>query len=118
MRTDFDGDGRPDLIAAANNGPLRALRRGDAPGGRWLAVRLPQERAAGAEITFRRDGQPDQLAVLAAGGGYWSQDDSVAWFGLGTSGPAAGSLTVRWPDGTSTARDWDGKASTLIILPK
>ena len=118
VRTDLDGDGRPDLIAATNDGPLEGLRHRADDGGRWLAVRLPQPLAAGAIVTFRRDGQADQTVALTAGGGYWSQDDSVAWFGLGKDAHGAGSIEVNWPDGTKTTREWDGQESALNIAAK
>jgi len=118
VRMDLDGDHRPDLIAAANDGPLTALSNQAAPDSHWLAVRLPQHLAAGAIVSLLRADRPTQTVSLSAGGGYWSQEDSVAWFGLGDEPNLEGSIKVSWPDGSSSEQAWAGKESSLTISSK
>ena len=114
-RIDLNGDHRPDLLAAANNGPLRALMNENIPQNRWLAVRLPINGSAGATVTFRARNRPPQTVALSIGGGYWSQDDSVAWFGLGSDAPEEADIEVRWPDGKMTKAKWQG-AEPLVRI--
>lgn len=117
-RIDLDGDHHPDLIAAANNGPLKALRNLGTPDNAWLAVRLPLKRSAGSIVTFRSKNRPPQTVALSIGGGYWSQEDSVAWFGLGRGSSDGGSIEIHWSDGTTTQQDWDGKNPLLQFRSK
>jgi hypothetical protein len=109
IHIDLDGDHRPDIICAANNGALRALRNNTPESARWLEVRLPQESAIGAIVSFNGQSQS-----LSAGDGYWSQNDSTAWFGLGSTA-VAGEITVNWPDGSKTTHPWDGQSPQLTI---
>ncbi|MEP4076342.1 FG-GAP-like repeat-containing protein [Haloferula sp.] len=115
VRIDLDHDGVPDLAAAANDGPLRLLLNQAAEDKRWLAVRLPQHLAAGATVSLKRKNQPEQTVVMSAGGGYWSQEDSVAWFGLGTD-RVGGTIEVNWPGGEVSRREWDGKEFGMISI--
>jgi hypothetical protein len=109
IQLDLNGDHRPDLLSAANNGQLRGLTRQE---GNWLSVRLTGP-ALGATVTFRQDDLPAQMIPLSSGGGYWSQNDQVAWFGLRSL--AKGTITVTWPDGSHTEHPWDGTTKSLTL---
>ncbi|MEM8623611.1 MAG: FG-GAP-like repeat-containing protein [Pseudomonadota bacterium] len=116
-RIDLNGDGRPDFFASSNDGPLKGFVQATDKDvtNHWLAVRLPHHRAAGATVTFTRVGKPDQTVALPAGGGYWTQEDSVAWFGLGDDPDHAGKIEIRWPSGKVSTHDWDDKEPVIFI---
>ena len=111
IQLDIDGDNRPDLLSAENNGPLHGLKRKE---GQWLQVRLAPV-APGAIVTLEREGQPNQSAALTSGGGYWSQNDQVAWFGLGTETGKGGTIQISWPDGSKSEHPWDGRTQSLTL---
>lgn len=104
---DLNGDGSPDLLGGQNNGSLQAFHT---TGGKWLAVRLPGGLCA--TVTLQIPGQPPQTAVLSPGGGYWSQNDSAAWFATGQA--REGTVTVS-SGGRKTETKWDGAAATLTL---
>jgi hypothetical protein len=96
--SDYDGDGRVDLIVSQNGGPARLFRNeGAAPG---LRVRLagPPENpyAVGASIRVLYDEGGGPVREVKAGSGYWSQDDPIQVLGL-RDRPRA--IWVRWPGG-------------------
>ncbi|MEM9479425.1 MAG: FG-GAP-like repeat-containing protein [Verrucomicrobiota bacterium] len=117
VRIELNGDGRPDFLASTNDGPLKGLVQPATANGenQWLAVRLPHHRAAGATVTFTREGNPSQTVALPAGGGYWSQEDSVAWFGLGEAPGDSGQIEIHWPDGKQSSHDWTDKEPVIFI---
>jgi hypothetical protein len=114
VMADLNGDNRPDLAVAINNGPMEGWLN-QTSSGRWLAVNLKGEKSAGAVVTFIGEGRAPQRVECAAGGGYLSQAPATAWFGLGDR-PAHGMVTVIWSDGTKTERVWDGPAETPLTL--
>jgi len=116
---DVDDDGIPDLLVTQNDGPLRVLRqRGD--GGRWLGVRLEgpagNPTGVGAHIEVLLDSGRRISAEVRAGGSYLTQAGSTRSFGLGTGN--ATSITVRWPDGTTTEHEVDPaetRSQTVVL---
>ncbi|HUF63661.1 MAG TPA: VCBS repeat-containing protein [Verrucomicrobiales bacterium] len=96
---DLNGDAWPDLLAAENNGPVRAflgverdsprLRKWQIPGGAGVA------RNIGARVTMQYDGVEAVLLEIQAGSGYLSQQSAISWL------PARADVTLRRPDGTS-----------------
>ncbi len=97
---DLYGNGSPDFLVGFYNAPLEAWKNQQT--GRWLPVRLPAARAAGARVTLARTSQPTQTVEVAAGSSWLSQSEAtVVRFGLG-SAPADGTLTIRWPNGEKT----------------
>lgn len=115
VRMDLDEDLCPDLLSATNNGPLRALSLQSQE--TWLSVRLPLNQSAGAIVSLRREGLATQTEALTLGTGYWSQNDSVAWFGLGENTSQSGTLFIRWPDGTSSEHPWQGETTLTLSKP-
>ncbi len=96
--TDFDGDGRPDLILKSRLGPqIRILQNDCAAGNRSIAFELRGTRsnrdAIGARIQVDR-----QTKWLDAGSGFLSQHSKRVLFGLG-SGDAAKEVRITWPSG-------------------
>ena len=100
--TDFDGDGRLDLLLKSRLGPqLLALRNDSANGREALVVELEGTRsnrdAIGAIVRVAtEDGVSAQ--VLSAGSGYISQHTKRLYFGLGVH-KIARTLSVSWPSG-------------------
>jgi tetratricopeptide (TPR) repeat protein len=97
--TDFDGDGRPDVILKSRLGPqLRALQNNCAGANQSIAFDLRGTKsnrdAIGARIEV--DGQ---TKWLEAGSGFLSQHSKRMIFGLG-SGKSAKHVRITWPSGT------------------
>jgi hypothetical protein len=110
VAADVDGDGRLELLVAHGEGegaPLSAFRAAPADGAGSLRVR-PRTRhgapARGAFVRLETDAGDDtavQRRVVDGGSGYLCQGEPVAHFGLGGAAPER--VTVRWPDGETTA---------------
>jgi Tfp pilus assembly protein PilF len=97
--TDFDGDGRPDVILKSRLGPqLRMLQNNCAGANQSIAFDLRGTKsnrdAIGARIEV--DGQ---TKWLEAGSGFLSQHSKRMLFGLG-SGKSAQRVRITWPSGT------------------
>ncbi|XP_006033800.1 cartilage acidic protein 1 [Alligator sinensis] len=106
--TDFDGDGRLDLILSHGESmaqPLSVFKGTQGAGNKWLRV-IPRTRfgafARGAKVVLftRRSGA--HLRIIDGGSGYLCQMEPVAHFGLGQDEPT--SLEVTWPDGRVLVR--------------
>ena len=96
--TDFDGDGRPDIILKNRMGPqLRVLQNNWAGQNKSIAFRLlgtkSNRDAIGARIEL--DGQ---TKWLEAGSGFLSQHSKQILFGVGESAVAR-SVRITWPSG-------------------
>jgi len=96
---DWDLDGDLDL-AVSNNGDRAVLLRNDGEGDKhWLQVVLPTVRGVGAKVWVEAGGRV-QLREFGMAGGYLSQGELVAHFGLGAAQRAV--VRVVWPDGRET----------------
>ncbi len=98
--TDFDGDGRPDLILKSRLGPQVRVFQNDCAGARHsLAVVLKGSRsnrdAIGAKVDVDGGSQ-----WLEAGSGFLSQHSKRLIFGLGDAGVAR-RVRVTWPSGAT-----------------
>jgi enediyne biosynthesis protein E4 len=96
---DLDGNGSPDLLGGQNNGPLQAFT---SQTGHWLAVPVPTGTAA--TVTLTREGAAPQTIAISPGSGYWSQNESVARFGLGSATSAKGGKITVSANGKRTER--------------
>lgn len=98
--SDYDGDGRPDLVVAQNAGPTRLFRNAAGPAGLRLRLRAGRENPDGIGAVVRwqgMDGMAGPAWEVHGGGGYGSQDSVV----LVLPRPSgAGEYVVRWPGGT------------------
>ena len=96
--TDFDGDGRPDLILKSRLGPqVRVLQNNCAGENHAIAFELRGTKsnrdAIGARIQVDR-----QTKWLDAGSGFLSQHSKRILFGLGGQN-TAGHVRITWPSG-------------------
>ncbi|MEK7675294.1 MAG: VCBS repeat-containing protein [Verrucomicrobiota bacterium] len=99
--SDFDGDGRVDLVVTQNSAETKLYRNIGAKSG--LRVRLEgvagNPCGVGAVVRLRHGETAGPAREIRAGSGYWSQDSPVLV--LGTAVPPA-AIQVRWPGGRLT----------------
>ena len=99
--SDFDGDGRVDLLVTQNAAETRLFR--NVHGKPGLRVRLKgapgNPFGYGAQLRLEHDGQLGPVREVHGGGGYWSQDSPVQILSGGGDGPLK--VWVRWPGGKS-----------------
>ncbi len=104
---DFDGDGRPDLVANHFNDRAHLWMNRFAPRN-WIGLRLRGAKASrsaiGAVATIRSGGRTLVRDVQSVGG-YLAQSSRTLRFGLADDG-APLTVEIRWPGGaTETIRD-------------
>lgn len=101
---DIDGDGDTDLVITASGGAPRLLRNDQRLGHHWLRVSLVgrggNTAALGAALALARGGTVQSRRIWPTRS-YQSQCELPATFGLGGS-TDTGTLSIRWPDGTTT----------------
>ncbi len=112
--SDFDRDGRVDLVVTQNGAQTRLFRnRG---GRRGLRVRLAGPPAnplgIGAAVRLHFGKRPGPARLLAAGSGYWSQDSATVV--LGTPRPPS-AIEVRWPDGKIVKSNIPDDAGEIVV---
>jgi len=112
--SDFDGDGRVDLVVAQNAAETKLYRNeGARPG---LRVRLagPPGNASGVGAVLRwvADGKFGPAREIHAGSGYWSQDSAVQVLAAPVS---AKQLWVRWPGGKTTTTDLPSGLREVVV---
>jgi hypothetical protein len=96
---DWDLDGDLDLVVSNNGGRAVLLRNDGDEGKHWLQVVLPAARGVGAKVWVEAGGRV-QVREFGMAGGYLSQGELVAHFGLGAAQRAL--VRVVWPDGRET----------------
>jgi hypothetical protein len=98
---DYDGDGDPDLLVTANNGPARLLRNEGGSHGHWLALRLIGEQSPrdgnGSRVRLRAGGA-QQTGWVRSGSSYCSASEGLCRFGLGSAAKVE-EVEVRWSSG-------------------
>jgi hypothetical protein len=84
---DLDNDGDPDLVVSAMDDQPTLLENTQQSGNHWLGIEVrhpgPNAFALGARITVEEAGGRRQVREVRSGGGYLSQSDLRALFGLG-----------------------------------
>ncbi|KAG2462606.1 CRAC1 protein, partial [Polypterus senegalus] len=106
--TDFDGDGRLDLIVSHGENvaqPLSVFKVNPGSANTWLRV-IPRTKhgafARGAKVVAYTKKSGPHTRIIDGGSGYLCEMEPVAHFGLGRD--VATSVEVWWPDGKSVAR--------------
>ena len=111
---DINADGKPDFAVTVNSGKTAAFT--NQSNGRWLRVNLPRN-VPNARVTLRSGKAAPQLFEVSAGSGYLGQSSATAWFGLGEHS-SAGTVSVIWPDGSSSEAAFDGQPGALSVTPR
>jgi len=99
---DYDGDGDPDLLMTANNGPARLLRNDGGDRSHRLRVQLTGTKSnrdaigAFARVTHGAGSSP--WLMVKTGSSYCSQSELPLTFGLGATNRVT-RIEVKWPDG-------------------
>ena len=106
--SDFDGDGRLEVVLKNRNAPqIRILRLAMDSIGNSICLRLQGEKsnrdAIGAAVTVET-GTLRQTKFIQAGSGFLSQHTKELFFGLGNNS-APIRATVRWPSGLTQVFD-------------
>lgn len=108
VATDFDGDGKLDLIIAHGESraqPLSVYRVTQGSGNSWLRV-IPRTSfgafARGAKVVMYTRASGSHLRIIDGGSGYLCEMEPVAHFGLGKD--VATHLEVTWPGGSFSSR--------------
>jgi Na+-translocating ferredoxin:NAD+ oxidoreductase RnfD subunit len=96
---DYNNDGRVDVAVNSIGGKLVLLRNAG-PVAHWLEV-LVAPFSPGAVVTVVRSDGQKLVREVQAGGSYLSSEDPRMHFGLGSESTPV-SVTVRWPDGSTT----------------
>ncbi|MCG8467129.1 MAG: VCBS repeat-containing protein [Gemmatimonadetes bacterium] len=113
--SDFDSDGRVDLVASQNGAATKLYRNTSSRPG--LRVRLVGPRAnpdaIGSAIRLRGAGGLGPLREIQAGSGYWSQNGAVSVLGSPNGGATA--VWIRWPDGSETETEVPGGSLEVTI---
>ncbi|XP_033885959.2 cartilage acidic protein 1-like isoform X2 [Acipenser ruthenus] len=106
--TDFDGDGKLDLIVSHGESvaqPLSIYKVNQGSANNWLRV-IPRTRfgsfARGAKVVVYTKKSGPHTRIIDGGSGYLCEMEPVAHFGLGKD--SVTTVEVRWPDGSSVAR--------------
>ena len=112
--TDFNGDGRVDLLTAQNNDRVKLhLNLTGKPG---LRVRLKgageNVQAIGASIRLEQNGSLGPKREIRLGSGYWSQDGLVQLFVVGDS---KAKLHIRWADSSIATVPVPAGAKGIVI---
>ncbi|HKS38067.1 MAG TPA: CRTAC1 family protein, partial [Verrucomicrobiae bacterium] len=115
--SDYDRDGRVDLVVTQNGAETKLYRnKGAVPG---LRVRLvgPEGNptGVGASIRLGFGEKTGATREVRAGGGYWSQDSPTQV--MGTPTPPV-EILVRWPAGATTAAPIPAGAKEISLNAK
>ncbi|PYI86853.1 MAG: hypothetical protein DME26_08115 [Verrucomicrobia bacterium] len=120
---DFNNDGFVDLFVSNINGQNNFLYRNNGNSNHWLTVqckgRVSNASAIGArlELTADINGKSvRQIREISGGGGYGSQNDLRAHFGVGQAAIIP-SLRIRWPSGI-VQRLANLAVDQLLVVPE
>ncbi len=112
--SDYDGDGRVDLVVAQSNDQTRLLHNVRARPG--LRVKLEggpgNPQCVGAVIRAVTAAGTGRAQVVTAGSGYWSQNSATL---VVSSALPITALQLRWPDGTTEEQPVAAGAKTLTL---
>lgn len=105
LTLDYDADGNLDVLIV-NHAAAPILYRNNGNQSHWLRVEtqgtISNRDGIGAIVKVTPDesnAAASQMREISAGGGYLSQSEMAAHFGLGSRSDALDLVTIRWPSG-------------------
>lgn len=112
--SDYDGDGRLDLVVSQNGAATRLFHNRGAKPGLRVRVHGPASNpdAVGAQVRVVYGARMGPVREISAGAGYWSQNGATQVMGL--SG-APTEVWVRWPGGGETRVPVPAKANEITV---
>jgi len=112
--TDFDRDGRLDLVVSQNGAATRLFRNKGAKPGLRVRLQGPPSNpdGVGAQVRIVYADGMGPVREVQAGSGYWSQNGVVQVFGLRET-PAA--IWVRWAGGAETRMPVKTGAREVVV---
>jgi hypothetical protein len=104
--SDFNLDGRVDLVVTARRQPARVWQNVTETAGHWIEMQLAQDGAnadaVGARFEIKRDDGKIMSREVLVGGG--QAGGALGWIHMGLGDMANPEVRVVWPDGK--ADDW------------
>ena len=121
VTVDLDQDGHLDLVVNTVNAPALIYRNSGTDNGSSLVVDLQgppaNPQAIGAVVTLRLTNDSTQRRTNFPQRGYLSSSPTSLHFGLGKgAGPQVKSISVDWPDGTSSTHSLDPSSGRVAIV--
>jgi hypothetical protein len=112
--SDYDHDGRLDLVVTQNGAPTRLFHNLGAKPGLRLRLRGPpgNPNGIGAQVKLLFGGRSGPVREIHAGSGYWSQDSTSTVLSM-PQRPSG--IWVRWPGGKITRTDLQGEVAETAI---
>ncbi len=112
--SDYDGDGRVNLVVAQSNDQTKLLHNLRAKPG--LRVKLEggpgNPQSVGAIVRAKTAAGLGRAQVVTAGTGYWSQDSTTL---IVTSASLITALQIQWPDGTTEEQPVPAGAKSVTL---
>jgi tetratricopeptide (TPR) repeat protein len=96
--TDFDGDGRPDIVLKSRLGPQVRVLQNNCAGANHAIAFVLQGTKSNRDAIGARVGVDGQTKWLEAGAGFLSQHSKRMIFGLGEAS-SVGRVRITWPSG-------------------
>jgi hypothetical protein len=114
--SDFDNDGRVDLVVTQNGAATKLYRNRRARPGLRIRLAGPAGNlnGIGATVRLRYGADWGPAREIHAGSGYWSQDSVVPILAPART-PTA--LWVRWPGGQTTETPIPVGATEVVVQP-
>jgi hypothetical protein len=111
--SDYDGDGRVDLVVTQNGAETKLYRNTTArPGLRVKLESADKTDAIGSQLRLMFADRKGPVRELHAGGGYWSQDTLSPVL---STPEAPTHLWVRWPGGKITTSPVPAAAKEVLV---
>ncbi|MFM1941730.1 MAG: hypothetical protein RI897_712 [Verrucomicrobiota bacterium] len=114
--SDYDHDGRIDLLITQHNGETKLYRNVTATPGIRVQLEGPtgNPTGVGAIVQALYNQQPGPAIPVLAGSGYWSQDSSTPLL-TGNNRPTA--VRVRWPNGNAVDYALPSTGNSFTLHP-
>ena len=114
--SDYDGDGRMDLVVTQNGAETRLFRNQTGRPGLRVRLRGPAENptGVGARMRLKFGERPGPMREVRAGSGYWSQDGAVQVLATPES-PTQ--IEVQWPGGKTVVYRLPSTAREIQLGP-